>query len=130
MFFLYALKDKELNTAKIKPFNTIINDISKTLKLTNKDIDRPQHSLLIKYANYHWRQIEGSLIDGALTVVKQGDIKTTGLPTEKLIYYNQETIKPNLEPLEWSELFDVSYQTAGKSQDKRNTTAYPALAKT
>ncbi|GAF55366.1 hypothetical protein JCM18901_1010 [Psychrobacter sp. JCM 18901] len=127
--FLYALKDKELNTAKIKPFNTIINDISKTLKLTNKDIDRPQHSLLIKYANYHWRQIEGSLIDGALTVVKQGDIKTTGLPTEKLIYYNQETIKPNLEPLEWSELFDVSYQTAGKSQDKRNTTAYPSFSK-
>lgn len=127
--FLYALKDKELNTAKIKPFNTIINDISKTLKLTNKDIDRPQHSLLIKYAKYHWRQLEGSLIDGAFTVVKQGDIKTTGMPTEKLIYYNQETINPNPEPLEWSELFDVSYQTAGKSQDKRNTTAYPSFSK-
>jgi len=127
--FLYALKDKELDTAKIKPFNTVINDISKTLKLTNKDIDRPQHSLLIKYANYHWRQLEGSLIDGALTVVKQGDIKTTGLPTEKLIYYNQETINPNPEPLEWSELFDVSYQAAGKSQDKRNTTAYPSFSK-
>ncbi|WP_350557539.1 site-specific integrase [Psychrobacter sp. CAL346-MNA-CIBAN-0220] len=127
--FLYALKDKELNTAKIKPFNTVINDISKTLKLTNKDIDRPQHSLLIKYANYHWRQLEGSLIDGALTVVKQGDIKTTGLPTEKLIYYNQETINPNPEPLEWSELFDISYQTAGKSQDKRNATAYPSFSK-
>ncbi|WP_352309020.1 tyrosine-type recombinase/integrase [Psychrobacter sp. W2-37-MNA-CIBAN-0211] len=127
--FLYALKDKELNTAKIKPFNTVINDISKTLKLTNKDIDRPQHSLLIKYANYHWRQLEGSLIDGALAVVKQGDLKTTGLSTEKLIYYNQETINPNPEPLKWSELFDVSYQTAGKSQDKRNTTAYPSFSK-
>ena len=46
--FLYALKDKELSTARIKPFNSIINDISKTLKLTNKNIDRPQHSLLIK----------------------------------------------------------------------------------
>ncbi|WP_440464409.1 tyrosine-type recombinase/integrase [Psychrobacter sp. ASPA161_6] len=127
--FLYALKDKELNTAKIKPFNTIINDISKTLKLTNKDIDRPQHSLLIKYANYHWRQIEGSLIDGALTVVKQGDIKTTGLPTEKLIHYNREPIKPSPEPLEWSELFNASYQTAGKSQDKRDATAYPSFSK-
>ncbi|MDN3446144.1 site-specific integrase [Psychrobacter sp. APC 3281] len=127
--FLYALKDKELNTTKIKSFNTIINDISKTLKLTNKDIDRPQHSLLIKYANYHWRQIEGSLIDGALTVVKQGDLKTTGLPTEKLIHYNRELIKPSPEPLEWSELFDASYQTAGKSQDKRNATAYPSFSK-
>ncbi|MFP3456338.1 tyrosine-type recombinase/integrase [Psychrobacter sp. SIMBA_152] len=127
--FLYALKNKELNTAKIKPFNTIIDDISKTLKLTNKDIDRPQHSMLIKYANYHWRQLEGSLIDGALTVVKQGDLKTTGLPTEKLIHYNREPIKPSPEPLEWSELFDASYQTAGKSQDKRNATAYPSFSK-
>ncbi|WP_201590357.1 tyrosine-type recombinase/integrase [Psychrobacter sp. Pi2-51] len=127
--FLYALKDKELNTTKIKSFNTIINDISKTLKLTNKDIDRPQHSLLIKYANYHWRQIEGSLIDGALTVVKQGDLKTTGLPTEKLIHYNREPIKPSPEPLEWSELFNTSYQTAGKSQDKRDATAYPSFSK-
>ncbi|WP_350601624.1 hypothetical protein, partial [Pseudomonas sp. 65/3-MNA-CIBAN-0223] len=92
------LKDKELNTAKIKPFNTIINDISQTLKLTNKDIDRPQHSMLIKYANYHWRQLEGSLIDGALAVVKQDDIKTTGLPTEKLIHYNRELINQNPEP--------------------------------
>ena len=127
--FLYALKNKELNTAKIKPFNTIINDISQTLKLTNKDSERPQHSLLIKYANYHWRQLEGSLIDGALSVVKQGDIKTTGLPTEKLIHYNREPIKPSPEPLEWSELFDASYQTAGKSQDKRNATAYPSFSK-
>lgn len=127
--FLYALKDKELNTAKIKPFNTIINDISKTLKLTNKDIDRPQHSLLIKYANYHWRQLEGSLIDGALAVVKQSNIKTTGLPTDKLIHYNRELIKPSPEPLEWSELFDASYQTVGKSQDKRDATVYPSFSK-
>ncbi len=127
--FLYALKDKELNTTKIKSFNTIINDISKTLKLTNKDIDRPQHSLLIKYANYHWRQIEGSLIDGALTVVKQGDLKTTGLPTEKLIHYNRELINPSPEPLEWSELFDASYQLSEKAQEKSNTIAYPSFSK-
>ncbi|WP_201616618.1 tyrosine-type recombinase/integrase [Psychrobacter immobilis] len=127
--FLYALKDKELNTAKIKPFNTIINDISKTLKLTNKDIDRPQHSLLIKYANYHWRQLEGSLIDGALSVVKKGDIKTTGLPTDKLIHYNRELIKPSPEPLEWSELFDASYQLSEKAQEKSNTIAYPSFSK-
>ncbi|MGE6482141.1 tyrosine-type recombinase/integrase [Psychrobacter namhaensis] len=127
--FLYALKDKELNTAKIKPFNTIISDISKTLKLTNKDIDRPQHSLLIKYANYHWRQLEGSLIDGALSVVKKGDIKTTGLPTDKLIHYNRELIKPSPEPLEWSELFDASYQLSEKAQEKSNTIAYPSFSK-
>lgn len=127
--FLYALKDKELDTAKIKPFNTVINDISKTLKLTNKDIDRPQHSQLMKYANYHWRQMKGNLIDGALSVVKQGDIKTTGLPTDKLISYNQELINQNSRLLEWSELFDASYQTVGKSQDKRDATAYPSFSK-
>lgn len=127
--FLYALKNKELNTAKIKPFNTIINDISKMLKLTNKDIDRPQHSLLIKHANYHWRQLEGSLIGGALAVVKQGDIKTTGLPTDKLINYNKEVIKPSLEPLEWSELFDSSYQTSETVQGKKDAINYPSFSK-
>ncbi|MBD7947553.1 site-specific integrase [Psychrobacter communis] len=127
--FLYALKDKELNTAKIKPFNTIINDISKTLKLTNKDIARPQHSLLIKYANYHWRQLEGSLIDGALAVVKQGDIKTTGLPTDKLVSYNRELINPSPEPLEWSDLFDASYQLSIKSNSQSSTINYPSFSK-
>nr|WP_313974231.1 site-specific integrase [uncultured Psychrobacter sp.] len=127
--FLYALKDKELNTAKIKPFNTIINDISKKLSLTNKDSDRPQHSLLIKYANYHWRQLEGNLIDGALSIVKQGGIKTTGLTTDKLIHYNQEAINPNPKPLTWLELFDTSYQTVGASQYKRDATAYPSFSK-
>ena len=127
--FLYALKDKELNTAKIKSFNTIINDISKTLKLTNKDIDRPQHSLLIKCANYHWRQLEGSLIDGALAVVKQGDIKTTGLFTDKLIHYNRELINPSPEPLEWSELFDASYQSLIKSDSQSSTINYPSFSK-
>ena len=127
--FLYALKDKELNTAKIKPFNTIINDISKTLKLTNKDSERPQHSLLIKYANNHWRQLEGSLIDGALAVVKQGDIKTTDLPTDKLIRYNQEVINKNPEPLKWSELFDASYQASIKSNSQSSTINYPGFSK-
>jgi integrase len=127
--FLYALKDKELNTAKIKPFNTIINDISRTLKLTNKDINRPQHSLLIKYANYHWRQLEGNLIDGALAVVKQGDIKTTGLPADKLIHYNREFINQNPEPLDWSELFDASYQASEKPRDQSDTVNYPSFSK-
>ena len=127
--FLYALKDKELSTAKIKPFNTLINDISKTLKLTNKDIDRPQQSLLIKYANYHWRQLESSLIDGALAVVKQGDIKTTGLSTDKLINYNRELINQNPEPLGWSELFDASYQSSIKSNSQSSTINYPSFSK-
>ncbi|WP_435980453.1 site-specific integrase [Psychrobacter sp. DM4] len=127
--FLYALKDKELNTAKIKSFNTIINDISKTLKLTNKDSERPQHSLLIKYANYHWRQIEGSLIDGALTVVKQGGLKTTGLSTDKLIHYNREDIKSNPVPLTWSELFNASYPSPIKSNSQGGTINYPSFSK-
>ncbi|WP_201574577.1 tyrosine-type recombinase/integrase [Psychrobacter sp. H8-1] len=127
--FLYALKDKELNTAKIKPFNTIINDISKTLKLTNKDIERPQHSLLIKYANYYWRQLESSLIDGALAVVKQGDIKTTGLSADKLIHYNRELINQNPKPLEWSELFSASYQSSIKTNSQSSTINYPSFSK-
>lgn len=127
--FLYAIKDKDLSKAKIEPFNTIINDISKRLKLTNKDIERPQHSMLIKHANYHWRQMEGSQIDGALAVVKQGDIKTIGLPTDNLIHYNREPINQNPEPLTWSELFDASYQVVDKSQDKKNTTNYPSFSK-
>ncbi|WP_299329677.1 tyrosine-type recombinase/integrase [uncultured Psychrobacter sp.] len=127
--FLYTLKDKDLSKGKIKPFNTIINDISKKLKLTNKDIERPQHSMLIKHANYHWRQMEGSKVDGALSLVKQGDIKTTGLPMDKLINYNRELIKPSPEPLEWFELFDASYQTVVKSQDKRDAIAYPSFSK-
>ena len=127
--FLYALKDKELNTAKIKPFNTIINDISKTLKLTNKDIDRPQHSMLIKYANYHWRQLESSLIDGALAMTKQGDIKTTGLSMDKLIHYNRELINQNPELLGWSELFDASYQSSIKSNSQSSIINYPSFSK-
>lgn len=127
--FLYALKDKDLSKTKIKPFNTIINDISKTLKLTNKDIERPQYSMLIKHANYYWRQMEEGCIDGALAVVKQGDIKTTGLPTDKLSRYNQEVINPNPKALTWSELFDASYQAADKSQDKRDAISYPSFSK-
>lgn len=127
--FLYALKDRNLNTAKIKPFNTIINDISKKLELTNKDIERPQHSIFIKYANYHWRQMEGGCIDGALAVVKQGDIKTTGLPTDKLIHYNGEFINRNPEPSAWSELFDASYRVSDKTPDQSNTINYPSFSK-
>ncbi len=127
--FLYALKDKDLSKAKIKPFNTIINDISKTLKLTNKDSDRPQHSLLIKHADYHWRQMEGSLIDGALSIVKQGDLKTTGLPTDKLIHYNREFINRNPEPFAWSELFDASYKVSDKTSNQSNTINYPSFSK-
>ncbi len=127
--FLYAIKDNGLSKAKIKPFNTIINDISKKFKLTNKDSACPQHSMLIKYANYHWRQMEGSCIDGALAVVKQSDIKTTGLPTDKLIHYNRETINLNPAPLKWSELFDASYQLVEKSQEKRDVINYPGFSK-
>ncbi|MGP4864693.1 tyrosine-type recombinase/integrase [Psychrobacter sp. T6-5] len=122
--FLYAIKDKDLSKTKIEPFNTIINDISKRLKLTNKDIERPQHSMLIKHANYHWRQI-----DGALAVVKQGDIKTTGLPTDNLIHYNREPINQNSEPLTWSELFDVSYKVSDKTPNQSNTINYPSFSK-
>ncbi len=127
--FLLALKGSDLGKANIKPLNTLINDLSKKLKLTNKDINRPKESMLIKWSNYHWRQLEGNRIDGALAMVKQGDIKTTGLPTKKLIIYNKEPINLNPMPLLWSELFDASYQSSKKLSPQKNTIAYPAFSK-
>ena len=91
--FLYALKDKKLKKEGVKSFETIINEICKKLKLQNKDKSKPHLSQLIKYADYHWRQMKGGDIDTALAIVRQGKIKTTGLTTNKLINYNQEVMK-------------------------------------
>ncbi|WP_201525897.1 site-specific integrase [Psychrobacter frigidicola] len=125
--FLYALKDKNLDKDKIEPFENIINNISKKLKLQNKDINKPHLSQLIKYANYHWRQMEGSQIDNALSSVKQGKIKSTGLGTNKLLDYNQEKINPNPVPLSWSELFNANYK---RSIEKKGVSRnYPNFSK-
>ena len=125
--FLYALKDKKLNREGIKSFETIISDICKKLKLQNKDKNKPHLSQLIKYADYHWRQIKGADIDSALSIVRQGKIKTTGLTTNKLINYNQEVINSNPQPLTWSELFVASYSESDKKIT--NSREYPSFSK-
>ena len=125
--FLYALKDKKLKKEGWKSFETIVDDICKKLKLQNKDKSKPHLSQLIKYADYHWRQMKGGDIDTALAIVRQGKIKTTGLTTNKLINYNQEVIKSNPQPLTWSELFVASYS----GSDKKTTSSreYPSFSK-
>lgn len=125
--FLYALKDKKLKKEGVKSFETIINEICKKLKLQNKDKSKPHLSQLIKYADYHWRQMKGGDIDTALAIVRQGRIKTTGLTTNKLINYNQEVFKSNPQPLTWSELFVASY--SGSDKKSTNSRDYPSFSK-
>ncbi|KRG36131.1 site-specific integrase [Psychrobacter sp. P11G3] len=124
---LYALKDKKLNREGVKSFETIISDICKKLKLQNKDKSKPHLSQLIKYADYHWRQMKGADIDSALSIVRHGKIKTTGLTTNKLINYNQEVIKSNPQPLTWSELFVASF--SGSDKKSTNSREYPSFSK-
>lgn len=125
--FLYALKDKNLKKEGVKSFEIIVDDICKKLKLQNKDKSKPHLSHLIKYADYHWRQMKGADIDGALAIVRQGKIKTTGLTTNKLINYNQEVFKSKPQPLTWSELFVASYSGADKKST--NSRDYPSFSK-
>ena len=125
--FLYALKDKKLKREGVKSFETIVDDICKKLKLQNKDKSKPYLSHLIKYADYHWRQMKGGDIDTALAIVKQGKIKTTGLTTNKLINYNQEVFKSKPQPLTWSELFVASYSESDKKST--NSRDYPSFSK-
>ncbi len=125
--FLYALKDKKLKKEDVKSFETIISDICKKLKLQNKDKSKPHLSQLIKYADYHWRQMKGADIDSALSIVRQGKIKTTGLTTNKLINYNQEVINSNPQPLTWSELFVAIY--SGSDKKSTNSREYPSFSK-
>ena len=125
--FLYALKDKNVKRESIKSFDTLINDISKKLNLNNKDRAKPQYSQLIKYANYHWRQLERSNIDNALSTIKQGKVKTTSLPQDKLINYNRESISKSPKPLQWSELFEAVTSQITTNNKKRSS--YPAFSK-
>lgn len=125
--FLYALKDEIVKKRLIKSFDTLINDISKKLALKNKDKTRPQLSHMIKHANYHWRQLEGSNVDNVLAAIRQGRIKTTGLPTNKLLNYNKEKINSNVKHLQWDELFEVDYSRPVNTS--RETISYPTFSK-
>jgi len=125
--FLYALKDKVFKKGDIKSFDTIISDISRKLSLQNKDKTKPHLSHLIKYANYHWRQLEGADIDNALATIKQGKIKTTSLPINKLLSYNKEEINSNVKQLQWNELFELDYSKPINAS--RESISYPAFSK-
>ena len=127
MCFLYALKDKVFKKGDIKSFDTIISDISRKLSLQNKDKTKPHLSHLIKYANYHWRQLEGADIDNALATIKQGKIKTTSLPINKLLSYNKEEINSNVKQLQWNELFELDYSKPINAS--RESISYPAFSK-
>lgn len=125
--FLYALKDRVFKKGDIKSFDTIISDISRKLSLQNKDKTKPHLSHLIKYANYHWRQLEGADIDNALATIKQGKIKTTSLPINKLLSYNKEEINSNVKQLQWNELFELDYSKPINAS--RESISYPAFSK-
>lgn len=125
--FLYALKGKSIKHESIKSFDTLINDISKKLNLKNKERTKPEYSQLIKYANYHWRQLEGSNLDNTLSTIKQGKVKTTGLPKDKLINYNRESINKSPKPLQWHELFETVTSQSPANRKKRSS--YPAFIK-
>jgi hypothetical protein len=127
--FLYALNDKRFKREDMKSFEIMIRDVCEKLKLQNKDKYKykPQLSQLIKYANYHWQQMDGACIDSALSIVRQGKIKTTGLSINELINYNQEAIDSNPPPLTWSELFVASY--SGSSKRNANKNIYPSFSK-
>lgn len=125
--FIYALANKAISKKNVKPFNTIIKGLSKKLKLEHKDIEKPNLSQLIKYANYNWRQTEGCNIDGALSVVMQGQVKTTALPPQKLLAYNREIIFRNHEPLTWDNLLFTDY--SNNKENRAEPKDYPAFSK-
>ncbi|WP_019672539.1 tyrosine-type recombinase/integrase [Psychrobacter lutiphocae] len=125
--FIYALANKTINKKNIKHFNTNIKGLSKKLKLEHKDIEKPNLSQLIKYANYQWRQTDRCNIDGALSVVMQNQVKTTALPPQKLFTYNRETIFRKHEPLIWDNLLSTDYSHSKESRAVPKD--YPAFSK-
>ena len=95
--FLYALKDKDLSKRKIVNFETHIHQLSRFLELTHKKVEQPGLSHLIRFANFHWQQLEGSQISPAMVFVMMGRHRTTSLPTDKLLSYNQENLKSDVD---------------------------------
>lgn len=123
--FLYALGDTDIKKHKIQQFETIIKELNNKFELTCRDANKAQLSYLIKYANFHWRQLPYSQIDGATSLVMQGQIKTTSLPNEQLLTYNQENIQPLRSAITWQQLFLQSSSTNAPSQPKE----YSAFSK-
>lgn len=126
--FLYALKGRSFKQESTKSFNSIITNLSKKLKLLQKDVDKPHLSQLVKYANYHWRQSEGAPVSNVLSIVMQGSIQTTALRTDSFLHYNKEQINSNPEPLNWSDLSDTRY-LADNNDRSAESKVYPEFSK-
>lgn len=126
LMFLYALGDIDLNKRKIQQFETIIKGLNKKFELTCRDAQKIHLSHLIKYANFNWRQLPDSHIDGANSLVMQGQIKTTSLPTEQLLTYNQESIQSLSSPITWQQLF---IRKPSSNNNPTSTKEYPTFSK-
>ena len=126
LMFLYALSDTDVNKCKIQQFETIIKGLNNTFELTCRDPEKIHLSHLIKYANFHWRQWPGSSIDGAGSLVMQGQLKSISLPTEQLVSYNQEVIQSTQPAITWQQLF---IQSTSSSDTSKPSNSYPAFSK-
>ena len=126
LMFLYALGDTDINKRKIQQFETIIKGLNNTFELTCRDPKKIHLSHLIKYANFHWRQWPGSAIDGAGSLVMQGQLKSTSLPTEQLLNYNQEVIQSTQPAITWQKLF---VHSTSSNDTSRPSKSYPAFSK-
>ena len=128
LMFLYALKDIDLKRSEISQFEMLINQLSNDLKLYQRYPDKPNLSHLVKYAVFHWRNLPESAIDGAGSLVMQGDIKTTALPLDKMIHYNKEMVKHEASDtaVSWDLLFGHSKSRLKQTRDPEH---YPAFSK-
>ncbi|KAA0926911.1 tyrosine-type recombinase/integrase [Psychrobacter sp. ANT_H56B] len=126
LMFLYALSDTDVNKRKIQQFETIIKGLNNTFELTCRDPKKIHLSHLIKYANFHWRQLPDSYIDGANSLVMQGQLKTTSLPTEQLLSYNQEIIQSTQSTITWQQLF---VQNVSRIENPGRNKGYPDFSK-
>ena len=126
LMFLYALGDTSINKRKIQQFETIIKGLNNKFELTCRDPKKIHLSHLIKYANFHWRQWPGSAIDSAGSLVMQGQLKSTSLPTKQLLSYNQEIIQSTQPAITWQKLF---IQSISSNDISKPSKSYPAFSK-
>ena len=120
LMFLYALGDTDINKRKISQFETIVKELNNKFELICRDPQKMHLSHLIKYANFHWRQWPGSAIDGADSLVMQGQLKSTSLPTEQLLTYNQEIIQSTQPAITWQKLFVQSISSNDNPKSSNN----------
>ncbi|MGP9600908.1 tyrosine-type recombinase/integrase, partial [Psychrobacter sp. AOP42-A1-21] len=115
-----------INKRKIQQFETIIKGLNNKFELTCRDPKKIHLSHLIKYANFHWRQWPGSAIDSAGSLVMQGQLKSTSLPTKQLLSYNQEIIQSTQPAITWQKLF---IQSISSNDISKPSKSYPAFSK-